>query len=80
MVARITAYKSNDGQIFQYESEAAKRDAELRIAEWAEEQSLGRGGEWSQDMIVACIIENAEELHSALTSYVTSLPRAERAA
>jgi hypothetical protein len=42
------------------EKEQRRQEARKKLAQLAEVLGMGRGGEWSQDMIVASIEENAE--------------------
>jgi len=71
---QVKAYQSEDGQIFRNVHEAAARDAKLELEKWADEHSVCRGGEWSQDMVLECLLEHAETVRSILTRYSARVP------
>ncbi len=74
MMEQVTAWKSEDGEVWRTEDGALKRDAKIGLEEWAARRGIGRGGEWSSDMILSAMLEDAEELVDLLAAYSGHLP------
>ena len=68
MSKKVTAYEDNDGEIYRYEYEADEANAIYELKEWAEQQGIGRGGEWSCDMVTSLMIDESQELADILTT------------
>lgn len=74
----ITRYVSDDGQSFDTERGARLQDAKLALEKWAADQGIGRGGEWTAEMIVRVMVEGAQSL-SPILGEISKLSKIEKA-
>jgi hypothetical protein len=57
----VTAYRTSDGKVFATYQEADAYNGTHRLRELMAEQGIGRGGEWSANMIARALLERAAE-------------------
>ena len=63
---KIRVWRTSDGELFEDETLAGQHQAEIDLVNWAESQGICRGGSWSTDMVVSCLITNAETVRELL--------------
>jgi hypothetical protein len=70
MAVRVNAWKAKDGRTFPTEAEADRHDADRAIDTWVDLAGIGRGGEWSGEMVAGVIRKQAKGLHAILSAYL----------
>jgi len=70
MAKQITGWEARDGSFHRTERGAKASDAALVIKEWLDDRGVGRGGEWSAEMILRVILEDAPILSDLLKAFV----------
>ena len=65
-VKRVPVFETSDGKTFGEELAAERHEAEITLRRIIRKSAIGRGGDWSPDMIVDSLIEHARDLHPAL--------------
>ncbi len=74
MVTKIEAWRSADGETFNSRVEAETHQARRTVSQILDKAGVGKGGNYSNEMIAECLIENATELQRALSYFVKTEP------
>lgn len=69
-IEELRSFRTRDGQLHKTLQDAQRADARLRLREWVDERGLGRGGDWSPQMIAEELLEHAAELARLLAPLV----------
>lgn len=70
MARPVTGWEAKDGSSHRTEQGARAKDAALAVEEWMNGRGIGRGGEWSPEMILRAILEDAPILSGLLEAFV----------
>lgn len=70
MAKQTQSWTADDGKVFATRREAEHREASIAINEWCDDHGIGRGGEWSGEMVASVIREDAARLHEILSLYL----------
>lgn len=65
-MVRTQTYETTDGKVFVQCQEAVYHQRHIDLEEWADGVSLCRGGEWSRDMVLEALLEDANRVADIL--------------
>ena len=66
LVRRVEGWRTTDDRLFDSDADAELHQALLDLVEWADGAGIGRGGEWTADMVAQSIFDSAGELSQQL--------------
>ena len=61
---KVTLYRTSDGRGFESRLEAEQHEAEQQVTKWVNDEGLGRGGHWDEEMIRSTIWEGRHALYA----------------
>lgn len=72
MIGSVTQFwwEADDDSLHRTQLERDAKNAELGVRKWMEGRGIGRGGEWSADMILRALLEDAPILSGLLEAFV----------
>ena len=66
MVQRITGYKTEDGQFFEYQGAAKRHEAELELNKFLTDRGYPETGGWDRENLRDFLLDNADKIRSIL--------------
>lgn len=78
MSKQIATWESLDGSLHRTEKGALAADAAIKVKHWIRDRGMGRGGEWSADMILREMLNDAGALGALLTDFSVAAEMAKK--
>lgn len=78
MTTVLATWEALDGSLHRTEKGARTADAAIRVKRWIDGRGIARGGEWSADMILRTMLEDAGTLGGLLTDFAVCAHMAKR--
>lgn len=66
----ISAWKTDDGKVFEDVIQARNHEAVLELEAWAESRGICAGGPWTVDMVVGCLLDDANQVEKSLAKFL----------
>jgi hypothetical protein len=73
VVTTVQAFKTKDGAVFVDEQQAARRSVRIALEEWSDKVRLCKGGEWTEDMVLDALLEDASHVGALLMQHAANV-------